>query len=125
LKSSPAWRPQHPIHQRLLDLLVRLNIVDRAAIGGFQLVSYRQGGRNCLQIVLAIPPAGFSDPTLYADIDIDLGNPLWDIEGLVVHLGEMLDSGRTDHLKLRDRLDRGDTRDFMFYDVVQAEAAQT
>jgi hypothetical protein len=89
----------------------------------FSLMSYRQGGRNCLQIVVASPPQGLADTTVYADIDIDLGNPLWDLEGLIVHLGELLDSGRTDHFSLRRALQRGPTSDFVYYDVESVAGA--
>jgi len=40
-----------------------------------------------LQAVVAEPPAG-CDFT-FADIDLDLGNPLQDVVGFVVHMGEL------------------------------------
>ncbi len=128
LKASKLWVKEkgklHPTHERLKDFMVSHGIITEDEKKRYRLVSYRQGGRNCLQIVLAIPPEGFRDPTLlYADIDIDLGNPLWDIEGLVVHLGEVLDSGRTDHLKLHDKLLEGEAAKYVYYDVDGAKAA--
>ena len=126
LVASELWvregRPNAPIHERLLDSLTRLGISPNDA-RSFALTSYRQGGRNCLQIVVAAPPSSFPDPTLYLDIDIDLGNPLWDLEGLLVHAGELLDPGRTDHLALYKKLDRGETADFLYYDIVEAAGA--
>jgi hypothetical protein len=113
--------PKAAIHRRLLDSLPRLGI-DAADAKKFKLASYRQGGRNCLQIVTATAPAGFGDTTVYADIDIDLGNPLWDLAGLLVHAGELLDSGRTDHLALRNRLANSDMKDFVFYDLVAPDS---
>ena len=87
----------------------------------YELSSYRQGGRNCLQIVIATLPAGSADLTSYVDVDIDLGNPLWDLEGLIVHASELLDSGRTDHLALRSKFAKGATSDFLYYDLVQVQ----
>ncbi len=111
-------RPKALIHEKMVrDALNRFKRELRnKTLEDFTLASYRQGGRNCLQIVVASPR--FPHSKVYVDIDIDLGNPLWDLEGLLVHLGEQLDSGRTDHLALYGKLSRGDTRDFMFYQVV-------
>lgn len=111
-------RPVATIHERLLASLARFG-VDEAAQARFALNSFRQGGRNCLQICLASPPEDFADPTVYVDIDIDLGNPFWDLEGLFVHLGEFLDPARTDHFALRRALNKGATKDFLCYDVVR------
>ncbi len=109
-------RPRHPIHQKVVkDTLERFKLKGKTK-DDFTLTSYRQGGRTCLQVVLAIPK--FAHPVVYAEVDLDLGNPLWDLDGLFVHLGELLDSGRTDHFDVRDKLDRDATKDFVFYWVV-------
>ena len=124
LVSKKLWvkegRPNASIHERLLD---RIPAEDRDNFTKSGLVSYRQGGRNGIQVVLAKPRPSADPASHYADIDIDLGNPLWDLEGLVVHLGEVLDSGRTDHLKLHGALDSGVTKDFLYYDLGMAAAA--
>ena len=73
-----------------------------------------------MQIVVAEPPAGFDDPTVYADIDIDMGNPLWDLEGLIVHLSELLDSGKTDHLALYKKLKDSPAGEFLYYQPMEA-----
>ncbi len=112
-------RPVATIHERLLDSLARFG-VDEATRARFALNSFRQGGRNCLQVCVASPPDDFADPTVYLDIDIDLGNPFWDLEGLFVHLGEFLDPAKTDHLALHRALNKGATKDFLGYDVVRA-----
>jgi hypothetical protein len=122
LVSADLWAKEgHPaasIHQRLLDGLA-------ASTGQhFTPISYRQGGRNCLQIVIALPPSGFADRMVYADIDIDLGNPLWDLEGLIIHTGELLDPAKTDHLVLHDKLNRGETKAFLCYDIVSEREAR-
>lgn len=122
LVAAKLWvkegRPVATIHERLLASLARFG-VDEATRERFALNSFRQGGRNCLQICVASPPEDFADPTLYLDIDIDLGNPFWDLEGLFVHLGEFLDPAKTDHFALRRALNQGATKDFLCYDVVR------
>ena len=54
---------------------------------------------------------------VYADVDIDLGNPLWDLDGVLVHLGELLDGGPTDHFKVREKLGKTLSSDFIFFTV--------
>jgi hypothetical protein len=121
LVASRLWvkegRPRAAIHELLLDSMEKLGIPDAQ---DFELISYRQGGRNCLQIVVAEHPDETTHPLVYADVDIDLGNPLWDLEGLIVHLGEVLDSGQTDHFAIREKLNRGDTKDFVYYEIVDS-----
>lgn len=108
--------PKASIHKKVVtDAVKRFPALKGKTITDFDLFSYRQGGRNCLQIVIAAPK--FSHPAVFTDVDIDLGNPLWDLEGVLIHLGELLDSGRTDHFDLHDKLNRGDTRDFVFYRI--------
>jgi len=69
--------PKATIHARLKESLTRSGIdIPNQDKNRFSLMSYRQGGRNNLQIVVALPPEGFPIPTVYADVDIDLGNPL-------------------------------------------------
>jgi hypothetical protein len=118
LVSKGLWAfegiPLAPIHYRVVSIGGTLGICS-PDLGDFVLESYRQGGRNCLQIVTARHKR--SGETV-VDLDIDLGNPLWDFVGLIVHVGELLDPGRTDHLKLYRSLNSGDTKDFLYYDVV-------
>jgi hypothetical protein len=66
-------------------------------------------------MVIAVPPVGA--PHTYADFDLDLGNPLQDVLGLVVHVGELLDDNPTNHLDLRRRLAKGKAADFLYYTV--------
>jgi hypothetical protein len=106
--------PRSSGHRRLLD---RISSVE-GGVDSYRLQSFRQEGRNSMQAVVAVPP----DPTrnFYADLDIDLGNPLQDVVGFVVHMGELLDPGRTDHLALREKLGKNATLSkFLFYDVVK------
>ena len=111
-------RPGAAIHQKVVrDALKRFKSeLYGKKLEDFTLHSYRQGGRNSLQIVIAEPK--FDHPRVYADLDIDLGNPLWDLDGFIVHLGELLDPARTDHFDLHRKLTKGDTGDFVFYRIV-------
>lgn len=102
--------PTAPIHQRLLDAIPAN---EKAGFG--PLLSYRAEGRPSLQMVIAVPPVGA--PHTYADFDLDLGNPLQDVLGLVVHVGELLDDNPTNHLDLRRRLAKGKAADFLYYTV--------
>jgi len=109
--------PKASVHAELLT-----NIAARETDASlFHLMSFRQEGKPSMQAVVAVPPVG-SDPsrTQYADLDIDLGNPLQDVEGVVIHFGELLAPGKTDHLKLAATLAQGATADFMYYKVVKA-----
>lgn len=115
--------PKADIHRRLLNTLTQFGVSEEDA-SRFDLLSYRQGGRNSLQAVIATAPLGFAHAEAYVDLDIDLGNPLWDLEGFCVHLGELLDPGRTDHFALHDKLRRNpETGDFVFYEIVTAGTA--
>ena len=101
-------------HRRLLERISRFE----ANTDQYRLRSFRQEGKNSMQAVVAVP----ADPTRhhYADLDIDLGNPLQDVVGFVIHLGELINPGKTDHLALRGKLgkDKGIAK-FLFYEVVE------
>jgi hypothetical protein len=103
--------PKSPVHFKLLT---------RAGVGpeDYRLESYRQEGRNCLQAVVAVP---IRDPEAphFAEFDIDLGNPLQNVSGFVVHLGELANPDRTDHFALRERLLKSPAAEFLCYDVVE------
>ena len=105
--------PSSPTHQRLLA---------RARVPEHQLESFRQDGRNSMQVVVAYPANEPADGRYYADVDIDLGNPLRDLEGFVIHMGELLSGQDTDHLKLHDALakNKQPTAPFIYYDVERA-----
>lgn len=111
--------PKASVHAELLDSI--------AAWEGdahlFHLLSFRQEGKPAMQAVVAVPPGGDATRTYYADLDIDLGNPLQDVEGVLIHFGELLAPGKTDHLKLAATLAKGATADFLYYKVVKGKAA--
>ena len=105
--------PHAPIHGRLLTEMPEPADV-KASFGN--LLSFRAEGAPSMQVVIAVPPAG--SPHTYADFDLDLGNPLQDVEGFFVHMGELLDGRPTNHLDLRKRLVRTSAAEFLYYTVV-------
>jgi hypothetical protein len=80
------------------------------------LLSFRAEGRPSMQAVVAVPPADL--PHTYAEFDLDLGNPLQDVAGFFVHMGELLDGKPTNHLDLRKPLAKSPAADFLYYTVV-------
>jgi hypothetical protein len=101
-------RPTAPIHQLLLGAA-------KVSKTTHTLESFRQEGKTCMQAVIAVPkePHG----PYFADLDIDLGNPLQDVIGFITHIAE-LGGGPTDHLDLRTKLDHDDfARPYLYYRV--------
>ena len=101
-------KPKAKVHERL--------VASRGGLKAFQLTSYRQEGGPSLQAVVATPKKGAGS---LAEFDIDLGNPLQDLAGAVVHIGELLNPGKTDHLALAEKLSRGPSGDFSYYKVIK------
>jgi hypothetical protein len=108
-------RPRAPIHLKLLEDLPEPPETS-SLFTRDSLVSFRGEGRPTLQVVVAKTPPGLRHS--YAEFDLDLGNPLQDLVGIVVHLGELLDGKPTNHLDMRKALAKGRTRDFLHYTVV-------
>ena len=67
-------------------------------------------------MVIATPSSAFN--ARFADLDLDLGNPLQDVAGFVVHIGELLSGQPTNHLDLRKKLSKGKAAPFLYYRVV-------
>ena len=103
--------PAAGIHRRLLR---KANVAD----ADYDMNSYRQRGSNCLQVVVASPKPGRGDRHV-AEFDIDLGNAREDAVGFLVHFGEVINPGRTDHFKLRDKLLNTAAGAFLPYDIVE------
>lgn len=79
-------------HQRIFEVFPH---------GPAPLSSYRELARPSLQVTyFALPDI------VYCDIDIDLGNPVRDLVGALVHFVEVLVPGKTDPLKVRGQLER-------------------
>jgi hypothetical protein len=92
-------KPHAPIHGRLLSAIPE-SVEARSRFK--DLLSFRGEGKPSMQVVIAVPPP--ESPHTYADFDLDLGNPLQDLLGFVVHMGELLDGKPTNHLDLRKAL---------------------
>jgi hypothetical protein len=107
--------PRSRVHLRLLDAIPD---AEKPLFPPDCLVSFRGEGRPSLQTVIAKPPAGLAHT--YAEFDLDLGNPLQDIEGFVVHMFELADSKATDHLDLHKALSRTAAAEFLYYRVSRA-----
>ena len=102
--------PAARIHGRLLDE------IPAAERPGFtRLISFRGEGKPSLQMVIAVPPV--ASPHTYAEFDLDLANPLQDVLGFIVHMGELLDGKPTNHLDLRKSLAKTKAKDFLYYTV--------
>ena len=105
--------PHASIHGRLLTEMPE----PPATKSSFtNLLSFRAEGAPSMQVVIAVPPADC--PHTYADFDLDLGNPLQDVAGFFVHMGELLDGKPTNHLDLRKRLAKTAAAEFLYYTVV-------
>lgn len=111
-------RPTAPIHQRLLATIPAAH---QPFFSIEDLISFRAEGRPSLQIVVAKPSAGFT-AAAYADVDLDLGNPLQDVAGFAVHMSELLGGRPTNHLDLCRTLSnkKAKTKAFVYYRVVSA-----
>jgi hypothetical protein len=70
-------------------------------------------GKPSLQAVVAVAPAEL--PYTYGEFDLDLGNPLQDLLGFFVHVGELLDGKSTNHLDLRGKLQETTAGPFLHY----------
>jgi hypothetical protein len=98
--TAPVYREGRPrarIHDRLLE-----GRPDKTDFG--DLVSFRAEGAPSLQVVVATPVAPVA--STYAEFDLDMGNPLQDVLGFLVHMGELLDGKPTNHLDVGKRLRR-------------------
>jgi hypothetical protein len=105
--------PHAAIHGRLLaEMPEPAEIKTRFT----DLASFRAEGKPSMQVVVAVAPPDI--PHTYAEFDLDLGNPLQDIVGFFVHVGELLDGKPTNHLDLRKPLAKTKAGEFLYYKVV-------
>ncbi len=107
-------KPLAPIHGRLLTEMPEAPDV-KARFS--DLTSFRAEGKPSMQIVVAVPPTDLA--YTYAEVDLDLGNPLQDLAGFFVHMGELLDGKPTNHLDLRKALAKSAAKDFLYYTIVR------
>ena len=115
-------RPKSDVHLQLLDAIRESPEVKRLFMPE-GLRSFRNEGRPSLQVVIAEPPAGLGHT--YAEFDLDLRNPLQDVVGFVVHMGELLNSTVTNHLDLRRTLAKSVAGPFLYYSIVTATSSQS
>ena len=106
-------RPKADIHKKLIDP-IPADI--RPLFSPDRLLSFRGEKSPSLQAVVAEPPAGYA--FTFADIDLDLGNPLQDVVGFIVHMGELVGGNPTNHLDLRKKLAKTAAGAFLYYKVV-------
>jgi hypothetical protein len=109
----------HSTHARLLSRMPATQAAREKLKDTHDLESYREKVATSLQVVVAKPKQGSPD-TLYVDLDIDKSNPNYDAYRFILHVGDVISSKKTNHLKLRSKLVGGDTGDFLYYDVVKA-----
>jgi hypothetical protein len=105
--------PHAAVHGRLLtEMPEPPDVKARFA----NLTSFRAEGKPSMQVVVAVPPVDLAHT--YAEFDLDLGNPLQDLAGFFVHMGELLDGKPTNHLDLRKPLAKTAAGEFLYYTVV-------
>ena len=64
------------------------------------------------------PVLGSLEPGKLADLFVVDGNPLQDIAGFIVHMGELVGGDPTNHLDLRKKLAKTAAGEFLYYKVV-------
>ncbi|MEO8678611.1 MAG: hypothetical protein ABI665_06175 [Vicinamibacterales bacterium] len=106
--------PTASIHARLLEQIPEPADIKSRFQG---LLSFRGEGSPSLQMVIAVPPIDL--PYTYAEFDLDQANPLQDLTGFVVHMGELLGGKQTNHLDLRKKL-VAKAGDYLYYTVIAA-----
>lgn len=115
-------RPTSDVHLKLLESIPEPPDVKRL-FSPEGLRSFRAEGRPSLQVVVAEPPAGIGHT--YAEFDLDLGNPLQDVAGFVIHMGELLDSRITNHLDLRKDLTKTTVGQYLYYTILTPSATRS
>ena len=106
-------RPKAAIHRKLIETIPK---EIRPLFSADRLLSFRGEKQPSLQAVVAEPPAGYD--FTFADIDLDLGNPLQDLAGFIVHMGELAGGKPTNHLDLRKKLAKTAAKEFLYYNIV-------
>lgn len=112
--SSSGFREDPVVHTTHLKLLKR--IPNGSA---YHLESFREHvAALSMQLAVAVPDNAAERQ--YADIDIDLGNPFTTPRGFFIHVGELLDPGKTDHLALFGPLSGSASKDFLYYELAES-----
>lgn len=110
--------PGHPTHRRILDAL---ELTDEEKEERWQLRSYRHKRNPSMQVVVAREkePTG-DDPPTFVELDIDHGNPKLDLVGFFTHLAEVAHPGRTNHIRLHEKLADTNAKAFLAYTPISA-----
>ncbi|MBZ5583037.1 MAG: hypothetical protein LAQ30_12710, partial [Acidobacteriia bacterium] len=115
LRSMTDWKdpaPVHPAHAQTLSSIFG------GSPGDYSVESFREPvSERSMQVVVGTHRSSGLE---YAEFDIDLGNPGVDLAGLCIHIGELIDPGRTNHLDLYPHLRAGAASDFMYYKLEMA-----
>jgi hypothetical protein len=106
-------RPKDSMHKKLIESIPK---EIRPLFSPDRLLSFRGEKGPSLQAVVAEPPAGYD--FTFTDIDLDLGNPLQDVVGFAVHMGELMGGDPTNHLDLRKKLAKTAAGHFLYYTLV-------
>ena len=109
----------HSTHARLLSRIPSTQSNRPKLKDTYKLDSFREKAATSLQAVVATPKQGSPD-ILYVDLDIDKSNPNYDAFRFIMHVGDVINSSKTNHLRLRSRLVKDATGNFLYYDVVKA-----
>ncbi len=110
---KPFYYEGTPTSTMHLKLLERIEALGLGQASDYRLHSFRQEGKPSMQAVVAVPKSGTG--SRFADFDIDLGNPLQDADGFIIHMGELASGAPTDHLSLRAKLAKGALKEFLYY----------
>lgn len=109
--------PSTFVHRRLLRHIKNLE----GDAERFRIHSFRQKGCNGLLALVAVPHDDHPSRRHYAEFGIEHDAAGCDNEGFVVHMGELLSLGKTDHLQLRDHLAEDPmVRNFLYYRVIHS-----
>ena len=107
--------PHAAIHNQLFVRMNEPSDVKARFTGLSSFRSEAKQGAPSMQAVVALAPPDL--PYTYAEFDLDVGNPLQDIAGFFVHIGELLDGRSTNHLDLWSKLRATNAREFLYYRV--------
>ncbi len=117
LRAMTDWKDNGPIHPSHAQTI---SSIFGGSPGDYAIESFREPApERSMQVVVGTHK---SSGKVYAELDVDLGNPDVDARGLFIHIGELLDPGRTNHLQLYSHFLGGAAADFIYYRLDQATA---
>lgn len=111
-------RPKSDVHLKLLDAIPESPEVKRL----FTPEGLRSLPRRGPPLASSGRGRASGRSHTYAEFDLDLGNPLHDVVGFVVHMGELLYSTITNHLDLRKTLAKSMAGQCLYYSIATSAA---